>query len=77
MSKKKVLITGNLGYIGSVLTNYLLDDYDIVGLDIGYFQNFKNQKIRNKKKFKQIIKNIDKIKKKNLKILKPLFIWLH
>ena len=67
MSKKKVLITGNLGYIGSVLTNYLSDDYDIVGLDIGYFQNCKIQKIRNKKKFKQIIKDIDKIKKKDLK----------
>ncbi len=72
MSKKKVLITGNLGYIGSVLTNYLSDDYDIVGLDIGYFQNCKIQKIRNKKKFKQIIKDIDKIKKKDLKNIETI-----
>ena len=37
--KKKVLITGNLGYIGSVLSGYLIKKNFIVkGLDVGYFK---------------------------------------
>ena len=35
----KVLITGNLGYIGSVLTSEMKDNYEIVGVDIGYFKD--------------------------------------
>ncbi len=36
----KVLVTGNLGYIGSVLTEKLSSDgYDVVGLDTGYFKD--------------------------------------
>lgn len=31
---KKILITGNSGYIGSHLTKLLKDDYEVVGLDI-------------------------------------------
>lgn len=42
----KILITGNLGYIGPVLTKYLKRKYKkkihITGLDIGYFKNFKS-----------------------------------
>ena len=72
INKKKVLITGNLGYVGSVLTDYLSADYNIIGLDIGYFQNCKVHKIRNKKRFKQIIKDIDKIKKKDLKNIESI-----
>lgn len=34
MVKKKVLITGNSGYIGSHLTNLLKDEYEVYGLDI-------------------------------------------
>lgn len=34
---EKVLVTGNLGYIGSVLTSYLQNSYDVSGLDIGYY----------------------------------------
>ena len=35
----KVLVTGNLGYIGSVLTQMLADDgHEVVGLDTGFFQ---------------------------------------
>ena len=67
MNKKKILVTGNLGYVGSVLTNYLFDDYEIVGYDIGYFQDCKVQKLNTKYKFKQIINDIDKISKNNLK----------
>jgi nucleoside-diphosphate-sugar epimerase len=37
-NNKRVLITGNNGYIGSVMTPWLLScDYDIVGLDSEYF----------------------------------------
>lgn len=65
--KKKVLVTGNLGYIGSVLTDYLSDNYEIVGCDIGYFKECKVHKLNNKNKFKQIIKDIHKISSKDLK----------
>ena len=54
MNKKKILVTGNLGYVGSVLTNYLFDDYEIVGYDIGYFQDCKVQKLNTKYKFKHL-----------------------
>ena len=38
--KKKILITGNLGYVGSVLTQYLSEkSYKITGVDIGWFKN--------------------------------------
>jgi nucleoside-diphosphate-sugar epimerase len=36
---KKVLIIGNLGYIGPVLEKHLKHDYIIYGCDQGYFQN--------------------------------------
>ena len=33
----KILITGNQGYIGSVLSPYLEDKgYNVIGYDIGY-----------------------------------------
>lgn len=36
--RKPILITGHRGYIGSVLTPYLVErGYDVVGLDTGYF----------------------------------------
>ena len=37
---KKILVTGNLGYIGSVLCNFLEDkNFFVKGLDIGLFKN--------------------------------------
>jgi len=43
----KLLITGNLGYIGPVLTNFLKKKYKqkihITGLDCDYFKNFKSE----------------------------------
>ena len=36
----KILVTGNLGYIGSVLTSTLIEKgFDVTGIDIGYFEN--------------------------------------
>ena len=35
----KILLTGNQGYIGSVLSNILASEYDVVGYDVGYFKD--------------------------------------
>ncbi len=40
MKKMKILVTGDTGYIGSVLTNKLLHyNFDVLGIDIDYFEN--------------------------------------
>ena len=53
----KVLVTGNLGYIGSVLTDVLIEnEIDFVGYDLGYFENCLLEKVNNN--FKQIKKDI-------------------
>ena len=43
----KLLITGNLGYIGPVLTDYFKTKYKnkihITGVDCDYFKNFKSE----------------------------------
>ncbi len=61
-----ILVTGNLGYIGSVLTRKLeLDGYNVFGYDIGYYKNClisKPHKIKN-----QIIKDIRKVTHKEVK----------
>ena len=37
---KKILVTGSLGYIGSVLTGYLCKNgYEVVGIDTGFFNH--------------------------------------
>ena len=41
----KILITGNMGYIGPVVTKYLHSTYpeaELLGIDIGYFGNCIN-----------------------------------
>lgn len=67
MKKKKIFVTGNLGYIGTVLTNFLINKYDVVGYDIGYFKNCLVSKLKNKKKFQQIINDIKNISSSDLK----------
>ena len=32
--KKKILVTGSTGYLGSYLVKRLLDNYRVIGLDI-------------------------------------------
>ena len=60
----RVLITGNLGYIGSVLSNEMKDQYEITGYDIGYFKDCILQKQNNT--FKQINKDIYDINEADL-----------
>ena len=37
---KRVLVTGSLGYLGSVLTRYLEENgFDCVGYDTGFFRD--------------------------------------
>jgi UDP-glucose 4-epimerase len=44
----KILVTGNLGYIGSVLTDILTEkSIDFVGYDVGYFENCYLHEINN------------------------------
>ena len=58
---KKVLVTGNLGYVGSVLVPELQKHrYEVIGFDIGYFKNCLISKIYKNKKIKQIFKDIRK-----------------
>ena len=41
-----ILITGNQGYIGSVLTDYLLNkNYNIIGYDVGFYNENSLYKI--------------------------------
>ncbi len=64
--RKKVIITGNLGYVGSVLTDYLIKkNYEIIGVDLGWFKNDKViKKINNK--FKQYFKSFSNIAEKDI-----------
>src|SRR3990167_4056647 len=40
MAKKKIIITGSLGYVGSVLAPYLLErGYEVRGFDTGFFKD--------------------------------------
>ena len=59
-----ILVTGNLGYIGSVLTQKLeLGGYNVFGYDIGYYKNCLISKPHNIKN--QIIKDIRKVTHKS------------
>lgn len=52
-----ILVTGNLGYIGSVLTDILKEkNIDFVGYDVGYFENCLLENTRNT--YPQIKKDI-------------------
>ena len=37
---ERILITGSLGYFGSLLSNYLTENgYECIGYDIGFFRD--------------------------------------
>ena len=56
----KILVTGNLGYIGSVLTTKLINKgFEVTGIDIGYFEeNLVSNYIPIKNQVKADIRNI-------------------
>lgn len=57
----RILVTGNLGYIGCVLTDILINrGYDIVGLDTNYYEELCPLP-KSSKKIKQIKKDIRKV----------------
>ena len=54
---KKILVTGDKGYIGTVLVNELLDrNYEVTGIDAGYFSDCKLDTTRDN--YKAITKDI-------------------
>jgi nucleoside-diphosphate-sugar epimerase len=63
----KILVTGNLGYVGTILTNIFIENnYSIIGYDIGYFKDClisKNYKNPNEQIFSDIRKFDEKILK--------------
>jgi len=60
-----ILVTGNLGYIGSVLVPLLKSqDHQVVGLDCGYFAECLLSPVD--QSFKQIIKDIRDVEKNDL-----------
>ena len=77
---KKILVTGNLGYIGSVLCNFLENkNFFVKGLDIGLFKDCNispcndpsNQIFKDIRKEKvQLLLMILNFKKVNFQILK-------
>ena len=65
MSKLRILLTGNQGYIGSVLSDILISKYDVVGYDAGYFKDCSL--LKTKELTKQICKDIRDISTDDLK----------
>tara|TARA_Y100000590_G_scaffold467417_1_gene646260 strand:- start:2519 stop:3547 length:1029 start_codon:yes stop_codon:yes gene_type:complete len=61
----KILVTGNNGYIGTVLSEILIkNNFEVVGLDNNYYENCKLSAVTGVSK--QIIKDIRDIEKKDL-----------
>ncbi len=62
----RILVTGNLGYIGTVLTEVLLQsNYEVVGLDTNFYDGITPLPVI-LKNIKQITKDIRKVEKKDL-----------
>jgi len=68
----RILLTGNNGYIGTILTEILLKKgYQVVGLDTNYYQGC--QFCDSGFKIKEIKKDIRKIEKNDLKDIDAIF----
>lgn len=64
--KRTVLVTGNKGYIGSVLTSHLLKNgFNVVGLDTDYYEGCDFYKVS--AKIPQIKKDVRNVSKNDLK----------
>lgn len=64
--ERKILVTGNLGYIGSVLSETLLEKgYDVVGFDAGFYDGNELYEVRRPEK--QIKKDLREVTVDNLK----------
>ena len=72
--KKKILVTGAQGFIGSVLTTKLhkLKKYQIIATDIGFFKNCKTHKFKDPVKIYKC--DINKI---NENLLKNVYAVVH
>ncbi|MDP3758524.1 MAG: NAD(P)-dependent oxidoreductase [Candidatus Daviesbacteria bacterium] len=63
----RILVTGNLGYIGCVLTDILVKNgYEVVGLDTNYYE-LLNSLPKSSRKIKQIKKDIREVSKDDIK----------
>lgn len=63
----KILVTGNQGYIGTVLTEILASNgYEVIGLDNGYYETISPLP-KNEKRVKQIKKDLRNISKEDVK----------
>lgn len=61
----KVLVTGNMGYIGSILVPMLqTKGFEVVGYDSGYFADCKLSAV--KEDFKQIVKDVRNVSREDL-----------
>jgi nucleoside-diphosphate-sugar epimerase len=65
---KKILLTGNLGYIGSVMTKFLIErGYEVIGIDSGlYFDSFLTDYVKASKQITKDIRNISLDDLKNI-----------
>lgn len=64
--KENVLITGNLGYVGSVLINEIdLNKYNVTGLDLGWFENLLTSALP-QPRINQVFKDLRDLKKEDL-----------
>ena len=65
MSGKKVIVTGSLGYVGSVLAPYLQErGYEVRGIDVGFF---KDALLYPAPQYETIIKDARDITKEDLR----------
>jgi nucleoside-diphosphate-sugar epimerase len=72
--RKKLLITGHRGYIGSVMAPLLAQaGYEVVGLDTGYFGECTL--IPDSAAIPSIIKDIRDVERRDLEAVTQLFIW--
>ena len=56
----KILVTGNLGYIGAIVTEVLSESYEVIGLDNGLYEEcLLKEEIKPSKQIKKDIRDIE------------------